>query len=73
MKECFLISKQADDKLDESIERVRLREGREMATYIAISSIRGLISLEQMGTLYAGVGVPRPVSPLAAAGCNELG
>ena len=49
-KECFY-QKHANDKLDESIERVRLREGRGMATYIAISSVRGLISLVQMGTL----------------------
>ena len=55
-KECFY-QKHADDKLDESIERVRLREGRGMATYIAISSVRGLISLVQMGTLEFHPGV----------------
>jgi bifunctional non-homologous end joining protein LigD len=49
-KECFY-QKHAHEALDESVERIRLREGKGMATYIAINSVRGLISLVQMGTL----------------------
>ena len=49
-KECFY-QKHAHEALDKSVQRVRLREGKGMATYIAINSVRGLISLVQMGTL----------------------
>jgi bifunctional non-homologous end joining protein LigD len=49
-KECFY-QKHAHEALDKSVQRVRLREGKGMATYIAISSVQGLISLVQMGTL----------------------
>lgn len=49
-KECFY-QKHANKTLAEPIRRLSLREGNSMATYVAVDSLSGLISLVQMGVL----------------------